>query len=88
MYPTQSPHRLVLASGSSGRRDLLRAAGLEFDVLPSGVDEPDGQAVTDPRPFVHELAWCKAAAVASRVTAPSLVIAADSVVWHQGQIIG
>jgi septum formation protein len=88
MSPATFHHRLVLASGSTGRRDLLRAAGLHFDVLPSGVDEPDGRDVTDPRPFVHELAWRKAAAVANRVTTPSLVIAADSVVWHQGQIIG
>lgn len=32
-------HRLILASGSSARRDMLAAAGLAFDVVPSKVDE-------------------------------------------------
>ena len=31
--------RLVLASGSSSRRTLLKAAGLAFDVIPAKIDE-------------------------------------------------
>jgi septum formation protein len=80
--------RLILASGSSGRKDLLTKAGYRFDILPSGVDEPEGQDVTDPRKYVAELAWHKAAAVASRVTDLALILAADSTVWFQGKIIG
>ena len=34
-----APARLVLASGSETRRDLLSAAGLDFDIRPSTVDE-------------------------------------------------
>jgi len=79
--------RLILASGSSGRRDLLRRAGYVFEVMPSGVDEPDGSGVTDPRRHVAELAWQKAAAVARRVEA-GLVLAADSVGWLNGKVIG
>ena len=80
--------RLILASGSSGRRELLAKAGWPFVAMPSGIEEPEGVGVTDPRPFVHDLAWRKAAAVAARVSEPALVIAADSVVWHDGAIIG
>lgn len=80
--------RLILASSSAGRRELLEKAGWHFDVMPSGIAEPDGKDVTDPRIFVQDLAWRKAAAVAQSITIPALVIAADSVVWHLGGIIG
>jgi septum formation protein len=80
--------RLILASGSSGRRDLLTKAGYRFDVIPSGVDEPEGQDVTDPRRYVAELAWHKAAAIAPRVNDHALILAADSTVWFQGKIVG
>ena len=85
-------YRLILASGSYGRRELLKYAGYQFEVMPSNVDEDDGQTVTDPRQYVAELAWQKAAAVA-KLVAPTagketLILAADSTVWHQQRIIG
>ena len=81
------PFRLILASGSLGRRELLQQAGYNFEVMPSRVAEPTGQGVTDPRRFVHEVAWLKAAAVAPQV-AEGVVLAADSVAWAANQIIG
>jgi septum formation protein len=79
--------RLILASASEGRRDLLRRAGFEFEVMPSGVEEPSGEGVTDPRAYVHQVAWMKAAAVAGKVS-EGIVLAADSVGWQGGEIIG
>jgi septum formation protein len=85
-------YRLILASGSPARRDLLRQAGWEFDVLPAGINEPSGQGFSDPRLFVQHVAWLKAAAVASKLalspTAAALVLAADTVGWLGGQPIG
>lgn len=80
--------RLILASGSSGRRELLTRAGHRFDVIPANIDEPTGEGVTDIRRFVQEVAWRKAAAVAPTIEGDAVVLAADSVVWHRGQIIG
>ncbi|MCI0465028.1 MAG: Maf family protein [Gemmataceae bacterium] len=79
--------RLILASGSAARRELLEQAGYRFEVLPAGVDEPTGEGVTDIRGFVHSVAWLKAAAVAPRI-AEGVVLAADSVGWLNGQVIG
>jgi septum formation protein len=79
--------RLILASASAGRRELLQRAGYAFEVIPSGVDEPDGRQFTDPRAYVQYVAWLKAAAVAPRVE-EGLVLAADSIGWHHGAIIG
>jgi septum formation protein len=79
--------RLTLASGSPARRDLLTEAGYSFDVLPAGIDEPTGEGVSDIRAFVQQVAWSKAAAVAARV-AGGVVLAADTVAWIDGAVIG
>jgi septum formation protein len=87
----QPPLRLILASASPGRRDLLTRAGYSFEVAPANIEEPDGSGFTDPRMFVQHVAWLKAAAVAPRVSAdlgPAVVLAADTVAWLNGQPIG
>jgi septum formation protein len=84
---TAKPVRLILASGSSARQDLLRRAGYSFEVIPANIDEPNGAGIADIRRFVQEVAWSKAAAVAPRVAA-GLIIAADTVGWINGQVIG
>jgi septum formation protein len=86
MVERQAP-RLILASGSPGRRELLREAGYHFEVLPANIDEPSGAGVGDVRTFVQDVAWRKAAAVAPRIP-EGVIIAADTVGWHSGQVIG
>jgi septum formation protein len=82
----QLPFRLILASGSLGRRELLTEAGYSFEVMPANIDEPKGAGVTDIRAFVQQVAWLKAAAVAPRV-AEGVVLTADTVGWINGQVI-
>jgi len=79
--------RLILASGSPARRELLQRAGHCFEVMPAQVDEPTGEDATDPRTYVQAVAWLKAAAVAPRVE-QGIVVAADTVGWLDGQIVG
>jgi septum formation protein len=81
------PIRLTLASGSPARRELLAEAGYSFDVLAADIDEPRGEGVRDIRAFVQQVAWLKAAAVAPRV-ADGIVLAADTVAWIDGAVIG
>jgi septum formation protein len=83
----QLPLRLILASGSPARRELLDRAGYRFEVCPAGVDEPTGVGVKDIRAFVQSVAWMKAAAVAPRF-AEGVVLAADTVGWVDGQVMG
>lgn len=84
------PFRLILASGSPARRDLLRRAGYDFDTIPSDVDEPTGAGFTQANALVAHIAWLKAEAVARKLkdSAPALVLAADTVGWIRGQPIG
>jgi septum formation protein len=79
--------RLILASNSPDRRILLKRAGYAVDVVPSHVDEPTGAGFHDPRHYVLTVSWLKAAAVAPKI-AEGLVLAADTVAWLDGQVIG
>lgn len=81
------PFRLTLASGSWGRRLLLEQHGYTFDVLPSNIPEPTEARLGDIRHYVGELAWLKAAATAPKVP-DSVIIAADTVGWLDGKVVG
>jgi septum formation protein len=84
---TATPRRLILASSSPDRRILLERAGYQVEVMPSHIDEPTGEGFHDPRHFVMTVSWLKAAAVAPKVP-EGLVLAADTVGWLDGQVIG
>lgn len=78
--------KLILASASPSRRMLLEQAGLDFEVVVSGVDETVPPDYT-PAQTVEALARRKGEAVqALRPEAP--IIAADSVVSIDGLILG
>lgn len=78
--------RLVLASASPRRADLLRSAGFQFQVVPVDVDERP-LAGEDPAVMVQRLATEKAALVSDRVP-DGAVIGADTVVVVDGVILG
>lgn len=82
-----APGRLILASGSPARRELLSRAGYGFEVRPAHIDEPTGEGFADPRTYVQTVAWSKAAAIAPAVD-DGIVLAADTVGWLDGQVIG
>jgi septum formation protein len=73
--------RLILASASPARRELLTRMGLSFEVMPADVEEPKG--FSDPRTYVNAAAWIKAAAVATKVES-GLILAADTIGWLDG----
>lgn len=78
--------RLVLASSSPRRIGFLSELGLSFTAIAPDVDEtiPAG---TDPVTAVSDLAVAKARAVAG-FHADALVIAADTIVVRDGEILG
>jgi len=93
--------RLVLASASPRRAELLRRAGFTFDVVPAEVDERvrDGES---PRDYVRRLAAEKSAAVLAAITssvrlkpdatsdasADLIVLGADTAVVVDGEVLG
>jgi septum formation protein len=78
--------RLVLASASSARLATLRAAGIEPEVVVSGVDESQ-VSTGDPAALAAELATLKARAVAGDLPGV-LVVGCDSVLALDGSAHG
>ncbi len=78
--------RLVLASRSPRRADLLTSAGYEFEIAPADIDERvlDGET---PAAHVRRLARAKAARVA-RDYPESIVLGADTVVVIDDVVLG
>ena len=79
--------RLILASASPRRRQLLAEAGFEFEIHPADIDEdryPPGLA---PGELAQWLAIKKAAVVADRFP-DAVVLAADTVVALGKQLLG
>jgi septum formation protein len=79
--------KLILASASPRRAELLHDAGFAFTVLSSAVDETP-YSNENPYELVQRLALAKAELVAARAVGPAIVIAADTVVILDGHILG
>ncbi len=81
------PKPLILASGSLGRRELMKLHGYAFEVRPSNIPEPTEARLGNCEHYVAELAWLKAQAIAPDV-ADGIIIAADTVGWQHGKVVG
>jgi septum formation protein len=77
---------LVLASASPRRAELLRAAGIPFQVVPADVDERQ-HAGEDAGAYVQRLASAKAAHVA-KAHPGRPVLGADTTVVLDGEVLG
>jgi septum formation protein len=79
--------KLILASASVRRAEILHDAGFSFTVLSSAVDETPYPGET-PHDLVQRLAAAKAELVAARAVGPAIVIGADTIVTLEGHIFG
>jgi septum formation protein len=79
--------RLILASASPRRAELLRAAGYQFEVVVADVDESARDGET-PAAYVRRLAAEKSAAVQSYVRREAIILGADTTVVVDGEILG
>jgi septum formation protein len=79
--------KLILASASTRRAEILHSAGFSFSILSSAIDETPypGESAHD---LVQRLAVAKAELVAARAAGPAIVIGADTEVTLEGHIFG
>ena len=82
--------RIVLASGSPRRKELLGEIIPSFDIIVSEADEDSVPKTLAPDLYVEELAMLKAAASAKTIDKKNncIVIGADTVVTLDGEILG
>ncbi len=78
--------KLILASASPRRAQLLQEAGYTFDVQPADIDEKQVSA-SSPSEFAQRLAVMKAEAIAEKFPG-DVVLAADTIVCLGDQIMG
>lgn len=79
--------KIILASASPRRREIMEQVGLEFEIMVSRKEEV--YASTEPAEIVKELALLKAEDISSQVERKNVtIIGADTVVAHSGQILG
>lgn len=82
--------KIILASASPRRRELLGNMGLDFSVLVSEADEDSVDKGVPPEIYVEELALLKAATTAKAIidNKKAIVISADTIVVNNGEILG
>ena len=83
---TETDLRLILASASPRRSELLAHLGVDFEVVVSGFDE-SSISTGRPETLARRLAQAKALEV-SRIAQNAHVVAADTVVVRRGMMLG
>lgn len=86
MPQIKSP-RLILASSSPRRADLLSQIGITFEIYPSDIEECEFDETFTPEVVTQKLASMKARAVAKRYT-EGVVIGADTLVSFEKELLG
>ena len=79
--------KIILASASPRRRDLLTAAGFEFEVIPANVDETADPGLP-PEELAAALSKKKALHVQPIVPGDAIIIGADTIVVTDNEILG
>ncbi len=87
MFKNLEPYKIILASASPRRSELLESLGLQFEVCPADVKEeyPDTLGMTAIPVFLAEI---KAESLLKASEANQLIIAADTIVWANGKVLG
>lgn len=70
--------KLILASNSRTRKEILDKVGLKYEVCPSNIEEHSIE--TDPKEYVMDLSRQKGLAVASSVS-EGVILSADSIIY-------
>lgn len=82
--------KIILASASPRRREILENLGLKFDIVISGADETKLSCDIEPKLYVQEMALLKAGEAGKSIgkSKETLLISADTIVVIDGEILG
>ena len=79
--------KVILASKSPRRVEILEKIVKEFEVVQSNFDENTIDFKGDIEKYVKDLSRNKAIEVSKRLNEPSIVIAADTIVFKDGKVL-
>jgi septum formation protein len=83
---TKPAKPIILASASPRRKELLANIGLDFQVIPSTIEENPGEVFSYEK--IEQVAREKAMDVAGKVDYPAIIIGSDTVVTIDDKILG
>ena len=78
--------KIILASASPRRKELLAKAGISFEIITGTGEEKTNSS--DPEEMVKELSYGKAESVVENVVEDAVIIGADTIVFYDGCILG
>ena len=83
--------KIILASGSPRRKELMKLAGFDFEVITSNTKEVTKETV--PERIVEDLSYQKAMAVYTKLKENNeynneYIIGADTIVYNKGEVLG
>ena len=78
--------KIILASASPRRKELLEKAGISFEIITGTGEEKTNSS--DPEEMGKELSYGKAESVAENVVEDAVIIGADTIVFYDGCILG
>lgn len=80
-------YRIILASRSPRRQQLLYELGLKFDIIVEDYDETYPECLSGDE-IARHVAYEKAAMFSNKLTDNQIVIAADTIVWCNNKVLG
>lgn len=75
--------RIILASASRQRKEILDMIGLKYEVISSDIEEKSNKK--RPNKYVEELSLKKAKSVADKVGDNAIIIAADTIIYFNNK---
>jgi septum formation protein len=79
--------KIILASASPRRREILEKANIRFDIITADIDESMDDKIA-PCLAAQQIALKKAAAVSKKVSGSAYVISADTIVCVEDRVLG
>ena len=80
--------KIVLASASPRRSELMHMLGFENVIIHPAKGEEHPPENASPEEIVKALSWTKAKEVSTEYETGALVVAADTIVWLDGKLLG
>jgi septum formation protein len=82
------PFKIILASTSPRRKEILRQAGIKFVCVPSHIPEHPPIRGEDPSDYAIRLATEKAKSILFKAKENNVILAADTIVCVDGEVLG
>ena len=79
--------KIILASNSPRRKEILKSLNINFEIIPSNYDEPINENDSFSYEKIENIALNKAKSILNQIKNPSIIISADTVVVNDNKVL-